>query len=238
MSRVAFLSRLGIRCADDMYKALEFFDAHSDRFDILVLPGDVAIDDFLTQTLLLLGSIAPVVFVPGWIETEGSFGSVSRSLEKLQDRMRSSIHPVEVLVNRAALVRGVSFLGTPLWVSPDSVAPGYKRKGNFVSAEWSDFYRHGGEAGQEYLRDHARTTDVVVTYAPPLRSLLPLNLLGTPAATLYSPNVPDLVDQIAPRTWISSNVEPYTMDRGGTQLVSNPACVVPPRKLVLKSVIL
>lgn len=133
--------------------------------DVLVVAGDLADSAHLPAALdLLAQSPAPIVYVTGNHEFYGA----DRATVTAQIHAAAGQHPHLHWLDHAAIeLGGVRFLGTPLWFREHPGAPKWAMNDFTQIRRYTTWVYEENRRATEFLREHLRAGDVVVTHHLP-----------------------------------------------------------------------
>jgi hypothetical protein len=187
--------------------------------DVLVVAGNFAERPHVSLGLLKLSFEKPVIYVPGPLELDGTRRDVNEWLTDIQARRLQTNHSVMVLHNSVDYHDMTVFIGASLCLDPNKIAPVYKYKEPYNSKEWCAVSKQMHDDAVDFLQESIRPSGIVVSYYPPIKEVLPLNILGTELTTILSANIS--FDE-HPRLWICSAPEAIDVDIDSTRYVANP----------------
>lgn len=227
----------------DLHLNFSGVDIPTEGLDALAIVGDTSPHHEQTATWIArtLPASLPVLLVMGNHDYEGH--RLDRAAESLTNALRAQrLDNVHVLDNRAVVLNGVRFLGTPLWTRFDAFEPHVMRHAAEAIAKHQicDFgailSREGrlltpGDMALEHLaardfllrelsREHAGKT-VVLTHFLPSPQCCDTRFRGSPLNPYFATDVEGLVARAD--LWLHGHTH-ASVDRviQGTRVVCNP----------------
>jgi Icc-related predicted phosphoesterase len=192
------------------------------QVDAIVVAGDLAVADLLGPALIdLCQHFKHVVYVPGNHEYYGSsFPEVKKILSSLS-RSHANLH---VLVNKAKVIDGVRFVGTPLWFNYTE-----KTQADYMLADFRQIegYREwvGGEnfKAAKFLGRSVKHGDVVVTHHAPSMRSTPERYVGSVLNRFFVHPLDEVIVAKKPKLWIHGHThDSFDYRLAKTRVVCNP----------------
>jgi Icc-related predicted phosphoesterase len=193
--------------------------------DVLVLAGDIAVADGILPALGLLCRRfrdASVVYVHGNHEF---YRSDCASVRAVTERARSVNPNLVWLDSSAAEVRGVRFLGAPMWFPRTVVDERLRRSMNdfvVIAAFESWVYEENAKA-VAFFREHLRPGDIVVTHHVPSQRCVAPRFVGSSLNPFFVCDLTDLILDRQPGFWLHGHSHASTSQQiGATTVLCNP----------------
>lgn len=192
----------------------------STGIDAVVLAGDITIAKGIPFALNLFCKKYPeVVYVLGNHEY---YGSSAKEMAKVLNEVRASHSNLHVLDKDKVTLKGVRFLGAPLWFAKTqaskNISDFYQIRGGFTKWVYQE-----SDAAVEFFRREICPGDVVITHhLPSFRSVHP-RYAGHPTNAFFVRDVEDIVRARNPAVWVHGHTH-HSMDYqlGQTRVLCNP----------------
>lgn len=227
-----------LRILSDLHVEFENFDPPPAEADIVVLAGDIHVQQQGLDWARDRFPGLPVLYVLGNHEYYNQ--AMPRHLEEL--RRRAADSNVHVLENDALSIDGVTFLCCTLWTDfalhGDArlagltanqamsdyrlirVSPEYRQ---LRSSDTADLHRQSRDWLAEAARRHAGDKLVVITHHAPSIGSVPENFRVSPVSAAYASNLDELVTACGAELWIHGHLHSQSDYRiGNTRVVCNP----------------
>jgi Icc-related predicted phosphoesterase len=196
-----------------------------DGVDVLVLAGDVAVGEDLPAALDLLCQRyhdSSVIYVHGNHEFYHS------SLDKIRQLTRQSCREncnLSWLDKSGAKVRGAVFWGAPLWF-PDTVTnPNLKQLLNDFSMieDFESWVYHENMEAVDFLQDHVRPGDIVVTHHLPSHLCVSPRHRGSVLNPFFVCDMAPFILERQPRLWLHGHThDSRDIQIEKTRVICNP----------------
>jgi len=186
------------------------------NIDVIVVAGDLTDITEVPYALREMSEFAPVIYVPGNHELYGH--DAGEAMDALTDISLPNVH---VLIRSTATVKGVRFVGAPLWYTMPA-----------EPHSWSDFRHIGGiedwlpeqsRGDAHFFAQNLRQGDVAVSHFLPSPMCVAPRWWGDETNRFFVHDVTNTIVAACPALWIHG----HTHDRidvlvGATRVVANP----------------
>lgn len=216
--RLLCTSDLHLNHYKESYKSKKLpFDLPSDdKFDILIIAGDIAdgatsVDMYMRRIIKQTNN--PVLFVTGNHCRWGNY------FHRANDILSS----VPGYMNRTITeINGQRFLGCTLW---------YKLRENHLRSDWSDSryildYQtidKEYQEDQDFLDKNLQENDIVVTHMLPSWNCVDAYYIGNPDNIYYVSDVEDLIIKRKPKLWVNGHSHKFMFKKlNNTLHLCNP----------------
>lgn len=201
---------------------VEEINKTKDKFDILVIAGDLTDFNGLNYSYELLNSLMiPVVTVLGNHEYYNTSPDI---VEKETFKIQKKYENIHILNRERKVINGVPFCGATLWFetpktnSLQEYMLDFKKIKNFTPWVYEE-----GEKDKQFLTREIQKGDIVITHHLPSHASVAEMYLGSPLNAFFVHDVTNIIENKKAAWWVHGHTHEscyYTM--GSTQIVANP----------------
>jgi len=220
MTKLLLLSDLHFEFDRDMP---EFVEGLDNDVDVLVLAGDITVNDQIEDTLgLFCGRFENVVFVPGNHEY---YHSSPQAISDIRDRCLKRHANLDWLNNNVAVINGQRFLGSTGWFRDHPTNFPYERNmSDFnVINDFKPWVYEEQARFEQFLEANLQVDDIVVTHHLPSEVCIDDFFKGSFLNRFFACDYSNLIYSRGPKLWMYGHTH-FEQDQtiSNTRLVCNP----------------